>query len=129
MDQEIGRALQNVDPVDCRLQSAGDVGIRRLIEADMAVADLYEREVLGPRFLLGVCREEAGDRHAARKTPDHSGSGPLHALQKTAAVYAVVFQIIPKQIVLRHVFFLSCHNSKDILSSRRPRALTAHRRR
>ena len=32
------------DPVQRGLQSCGNVGIRRLIEADVAIADLYEAE-------------------------------------------------------------------------------------
>src|SRR6476469_9875741 len=77
-----------VDLVDSQLQGAVDVSIRRLVEADVAVADLNERKI---GFVLAVRRtEELRAGHSFCERPYDSGAGPLHALEKTAAVHFVI---------------------------------------
>ena len=68
----------------------GDVGVGGLVEADVAVADLDEREVApailaGPRRLAGC---DAGTPAAKLQTTP--GSGPLHAFQEAAPIDAVL---------------------------------------
>src|SRR5262249_55577418 len=45
VDQEVGRRLEGVDAGDRLPERAGDVGVLRLVEADVAVADLREMEL------------------------------------------------------------------------------------
>jgi hypothetical protein len=45
MNEEIGGNLIGADFVQCGLQCCGDIGIHRLVEADMTVADLHKVEV------------------------------------------------------------------------------------
>src|ERR1700722_13885416 len=46
MDQKFGRRGKPVDFIDCNLQRAVYIGVGRFVEADMAVADLYEMKSL-----------------------------------------------------------------------------------
>src|SRR5215472_2262005 len=68
------------DAVDRRLQCRVGVGVRLLVEPDMAVADLHKREAaaLG-RYCLAA--ELQALRHAADYCPHEAGAGPSHALQ------------------------------------------------
>ena len=83
-----GAAGSGIDPPHGSLQRGRHVGVRRLVEADVAVADLHEGEI-GLRGWLHRFAEDARGRHAAGKGPDEAGAGPGHALQKSAAVDAV----------------------------------------
>ena len=78
-----------VDLVDGHLQGTVDVSIRRLVEADVAVADLNESEV-GGFDLAFLSAEELRAGYAAGERPYYSGAGPLHALQKAAAVHFLI---------------------------------------
>ena len=78
-----------VDLVDGHLQGTVDVSIRRLVEADVAVADLNESEV-GGFGLAFLSAEELRAGYAAGERPYYSGAGPLHALQKAAAVHVAI---------------------------------------
>src|SRR5215470_557887 len=68
------------DAVERRLQCRVGVGVRLLVEPDMAVADLHKREAaaLG-RYRLAA--ELQAPRHAADHCPHEAGAGPSHALQ------------------------------------------------
>src|SRR5215469_1455688 len=68
------------DAVERRLQCRVGVGVRLLVEPDMAVADLHKREAaaLG-RYCLAA--ELQALRHAADHCPHEAGAGPSHALQ------------------------------------------------
>src|SRR5262249_12878746 len=71
----------SVDLVDGDLQRTINVSVGRLVEADVAVADLNKSEVGG--FGLAFLRaEQPRTGYAAGERPDYSGAGPLHALQK-----------------------------------------------
>ncbi len=82
---------QRVDLVDGGLQRAGNVRIGRLVEADVAVADLDKREVVFRWFRVGSQQFRGG--HASGDRPDDTGSGPRHALQKASAVDTVFEKI------------------------------------
>jgi hypothetical protein len=72
--------------VDRFLERADRVRIGRLVEADMAVADLQE----GQPFRFGrLCRADKAQRarHAARNGPEHAGAGPGHAFKDAAAAH------------------------------------------
>ena len=73
----IGPLRLRVDLRD-RLAQAGDrVRVRRLVEADMAVADLHEAE--GGIRLHCALQQRAGVRDAALHHPQRAGTGPRHA--------------------------------------------------
>jgi hypothetical protein len=78
-----------IDLVDRQLQGAVDVGVRRLIETDVAVADLNESEIRSLRLIF-LRTEEVRTGHSSPERPHDRGAGPLHALQETAAIYGAV---------------------------------------
>ncbi len=96
-----------VDLIDGHLQGTFDVSICRLVEADVAVADLNESEV-GGFGIAFLSAEELRAGYAAGERPYYSGAGPLHTLQKAAAVHLLIeFEI--------HSFILSsfvCYESR-----------------
>ena len=92
VDDEIGRDRKRVDLVDGRLECAVHIGIRRFIEADMAVADLNEGQItFGITHLLA---KGARSGNPAGNAPNHPRTGPGHALQKSATVYSVVVVVV-----------------------------------
>src|ERR1700693_6504842 len=92
------------DLVDRGLHRAGNVGVSRLVEADMAVADLNKREVIFRCFCVGSQQLRGG--HASGNCPDYAGSGPRHALKKASAVDAVLEKIAVNKFF--HSSPLSC---------------------
>jgi hypothetical protein len=83
-----------LDLVDRFLKRADGVGIGRLVEADMAVADLQERQPA--RLLCGPCLADEANRsrNAARNRPQHAGAGPGHALEDLTPADALRFVVI-----------------------------------
>jgi len=87
-----------LDLVDRFLERADGVRIGRLVEADMAVADLQE----GEPFRFGRLRrtdQSQRARHAARNGPEHAGAGPGHAFKDAAAAYSVPVIVV---VVIAH---------------------------
>src|SRR5262249_974002 len=72
-----------VDLVNGGLKGPGNIRVGRLVEADMAVADLDESKVL---LLLRRRTQQPRGRHAAREAPHQARACPLHALKETASV-------------------------------------------
>ena len=70
----------------CLLEGAGNVGVHRLVEAQMTVADLREGEAGLRRIGLP---DDACPRDAAGDGPDHGAAGPGHAFQESAPVGVV----------------------------------------
>src|SRR5579862_349715 len=104
---EVGLPVKSIDLIDRGLEGSVDIGIRRLIESDVAIADLHKREVLVSR--LGST-QQAGRRHARSKAPYHSGSSPLHAVQEPAPVDVAIEEarwVFPVVFCLSHVERLS----------------------
>src|ERR1700722_17985166 len=89
MDHE-GRLLrQCVDLGDGLFECAERIRIGRLVETDMAVADLQESETA--RFLRDRLAHDAERvRHAAGNGPQNTGAGPGHAFEYFAPADAVV---------------------------------------
>src|SRR6476469_6685762 len=83
MKDEIRLLVERVDLVHRGLEGSGDIGIGRLVEPDVTVADLHKSEVLTVRLRIA---QQAGYRYAPCKAPYHSRSSPLHAFQKAAPV-------------------------------------------
>ena len=96
-----GRLLRHRDDlVDAFFKRAECVGIGRLVEADVAVADLQE----GQAGRLG--RRRGTDKsqrmgHAAGNGPKYAGAGPGHAFQHSATADAVIMVV-----VIAHCAFL-----------------------
>jgi len=93
VNQQLGSLEQSVDPVYGGFQSADHVLVRFLGETDVAVADLNEREIV---FfgLAGILTEYAGGQDPSTYGPSDACAYPGHALQKAAAVDAVVVMIV-----------------------------------
>src|SRR5690348_13359046 len=99
-----GRRLrQCVDVGDGAAQAADHVGIRRLVEADMGIADLDEGEgvLRGGRDASGRGRAERA-RHATGQGPDDGGTAPggqaaesLAALRVFEVVVATIHDCAP----------------------------------
>src|ERR1700680_2334851 len=89
MDHESWLGRQRDDLADRFLERAPRIGIARLVEAHVAVADLQEGEAL--RLL---CHRLAHDaqrmRHAAGNGPKHAGADPGHAFENFATVNTIV---------------------------------------
>jgi hypothetical protein len=95
MNKEVWRALQGVDLADRLLQRRGNVSVSCLVEADMAIAYLNEAECsTSVRLMLRHLPEGFRTKHSSAYRPNHAGASPSHALQKTAAVYAVFIQVV-----------------------------------
>src|SRR5438067_1118409 len=92
VQEQIGAARQRVDAVDRDLQSARDILVDLLAEADVAVADLRERKVISGR-LVRLAERPRGEDSAAADRPDHTGANPGHTLEKPAAVDAVAIDL------------------------------------
>ena len=90
VDHEGGLGRQRIDLGDALLKRAERIGIRRLeVEADMAVADLQERQPA--RFLRRRLVDKAQRmRNAAGNGPKHAGSDPSHAFENFAPADAVI---------------------------------------
>ena len=103
VDDEVRLLRQRLDLGDSLPKSRAGIGIGRLVEADMAVAQLDEGERRG-----GCAMERRGKRRikadrAADPAVEREQSarpGPRHALQETAAVVHVV--VHRKALSLRH---------------------------
>src|SRR5215469_6213401 len=88
VDHECRFLRQGVDLGDRLLERAQRVRIGRLVEADMAIADLQE----GKTAALGRLRfthYSERVRHAAGNAPQHASAAPGHALQNFAPADAV----------------------------------------
>jgi len=72
------------------LQRGVHIGIGRLVESDVAVADLYELKAIVPAGLT----EQLRGRYAAGHRPHDTGAGPCHAAQESAPVNAIGAQSV-----------------------------------
>src|SRR4051812_36350361 len=88
VQQECRRGVERVDLVNGGVQSSQHVGIRWLVETDMAVADLDETQFALEFFLRPLADFAHGKRfeHSALQHKISSCPGPSHAFQKSAAV-------------------------------------------
>ena len=93
VDHERRLFRHRLDLVDGLLQRAERIGIGRLVEADMAVADLQERH---PGGLGGQRRVDDAERarHAAGDGPEHAGACPGHAFQHAASADTVIVVVV-----------------------------------
>src|SRR5580692_1466768 len=108
MDDEIRLVGHRVDLVDRRLQSSGDIRVGRLVEADVAVADLHECEVRAfARTSISGLRECPRDRNATAHRPDQACTCPCHALQKSTTIDAVIVEVL--QFLIDKILHLVCH--------------------
>src|ERR1700722_12370024 len=89
MDHEAGLLRQRDDAADRFLERAERIRIGRLVEADMAVADLQEGEALG-LLRRRLAHDAQRTRHAAGNGPQHSRADPGHAFENFASVNAIV---------------------------------------
>jgi hypothetical protein len=92
VDHERGLRRHRFDLGDGFAQRAERVGVGRLVEADVAVADLEEGEgwSLGGEHLV---EQAQGFRHAARQGPQHASPGPDHALEGAPAGDSSFFDV------------------------------------
>jgi hypothetical protein len=92
VNDEVRLLRQAVNLIDGRLERTGDVGIRRLVETHVAIANLDEVEL---PFCRGhLLAEGLRCQDAAANCPNDSSSGPGHTLQEAAPVNAVFIVIV-----------------------------------
>jgi hypothetical protein len=97
VQHELGGHRERVDLVDGRLQRPHDIGIRRLVESHVAVADLDEAKLArrhGPRHAAQGERLQDAALHDA----EGSRSGPRHAGQESPPVDPVVV-VVDQELV------------------------------
>src|SRR6266850_168257 len=79
-----------LDLCDGGTQRGGDIGVRRLVEPDMAIADLDEAEAAhAPAVTQGAARgllNRHALEHAALQGPHGSSADPSHTLQEPAPI-------------------------------------------
>jgi hypothetical protein len=85
MDDERRLRRQRVDPLHRRAQRSGDVLVRRLMEADVTVADLDEREPALIAAAAGGGFRRRADETRARERVDDSGSRPADVMEEISA--------------------------------------------
>src|SRR5438874_13757984 len=92
VQKELGRNRQSVNLVHGGLQRSGNVWIRGLVEAHVAVADLREAQFAS--HFLGVQRRQAaetiGTKDAAADHAEGSRASPGHAFQESAPVNSIL---------------------------------------
>src|SRR5205823_12593580 len=96
VQQEFWRRGQSIDFVDGRFQGGGDIRVGGLVEAHVAVADLYEAKLAfgcGLRRIAGAI-ERVGLQHTALHYAERSRARPCHAFEKSAAVNSIVMVIV-----------------------------------
>ena len=89
MQHERGRIWFSLDLLDGRTKRRGHVGIRRLVEADMTVADLNEAETAAAmrhRRRQGCLAERRPSQDPARHGPCGARTDPRHALEKVSPI-------------------------------------------
>ena len=95
MNDEIRCVRHGIDLVDGRLQSSGDVRIGWLVKTDVTVTDLDKAEV---RAFAGIFAAAFGEcpryRNATAHSPDQARARPCHALQESAAINAIVVEVL-----------------------------------
>src|SRR5215469_9522587 len=97
---------QGIDLGDRLFQCPKRVRISWFIEADMAVADLQERQATGFRRLR-LAHDAERVRHTARNRPQHTRATPSHAFQHLAPAKAVSM-----------VEFTHCESPEPLVPSR-----------
>src|ERR1700730_12104022 len=95
VQQEFRRLCQPIDFVHGRLQGPNHVRIGWLVEAQVAVADLYEAEVYAVYMSIHALGEGTRHWNATAHRPHQSRTRPRHALQETAPVDAIVVELLP----------------------------------
>src|SRR5262249_15150598 len=102
MQDEFWVDRERVDPVDRRFQRADHVGIRRLVESHVAVADLHETQLARGD---DACRAAQRVRleNAALHEKQRARARPGHAAEKPAPVNAVL-AVIARNRVLALIF-------------------------
>ena len=99
VQHERRRLRFGLDLRDRGAQRRGDVGVCRLVEADVAVADLDEAQAAAARRAAPSGRDRsaraASPQHAAGHRPDGPGADPGHALQEMSSI----------ERFRRHLFF------------------------
>src|SRR5579864_2030019 len=115
VNHEIGSLGQSVDLVDRYLQGRSNIRICRLIETNVAIADLNEGEVPAHRFLLRAFGEHLRYGDSSAQGPNQARSRPRHTLQKTAAVNSVIVEIV--RSLIDEILFLFCHLPSVLLLS------------
>src|SRR5690348_1097245 len=102
VQNERGALRQRIDLRDGLLQGGGDVLVRFLAEADVAVAHLDEEDALplGRREKVQAAERE-GFRDATGQPPDCRRSRPCHTAQKAASVDAVLAAVARDVVAAR----------------------------
>jgi hypothetical protein len=87
---------QSVDFCHRHLQGRDDIRIRRLVESDMAVADLDKTQLTlqGIGVVTVQVAEREGFQYPAFEYTKGSGTSPSHAFEKASPVNAVVVVIV-----------------------------------
>ena len=90
-----GVVRQRIDLVDGNLQGGGHIRVGRLVESNVAIADLDEAEIGAfDGFVAEILGEGLRDWNPAGHSPDESGAGPSHALEKSSTIHAVVVEVL-----------------------------------
>ena len=90
--RRLGHCIQAVHG---ELQRGGYILIGGLAEANVAVADLREEDLVLLRLIQRIQRRHGeGFGNASTHDPDDAGAGPSHAFEEAATVYPVVLVVV-----------------------------------
>src|SRR4029453_8299956 len=110
MNEERWRGRHRIDSIESNFESRSDIFVCLFVEADMAVADLEKAKVSRRQRLTrlrNLCQSFRRE-YAAADRPKQAGTGPCHAMEKAAAINAVMFVVVRN--VVRHNFFFRLTN-------------------
>ena len=97
MQDEFRLLGKSIDLIYRGLQCCDHVGIGRLIEPHVAVADLHKTELphfVGLRFRSHVKGERSRSQHTAFNHAECSCARPSHAFQKSSTVNSVLMVVM-----------------------------------
>src|SRR6185437_13633615 len=104
VDDEIRLLRQSIDAVHGSLQGRHDIGVGRLVETHVAVADLDEVQSRSTSLaVLAAFEEVRGGNSFGGDGPQQSGAGPCHAFQKASTIETVGAVALIKKIRIRFV--------------------------
>src|SRR5579862_5470430 len=89
VNEKVWRRGAGPNPVQGGLEGCRDVGICRLVEANMAIADLHKAEIRLARRMPRAAAKSMRDGHSSHEAPNHPGSRPCHAFQEPAPIDSV----------------------------------------
>src|SRR4030095_8590935 len=99
VEQKLRQSWCVIDPVNRHPQGGHYVGVGRLVEPHVAVADLDEAQLPSGGLSKIGSAEAVGSENPTLHDQEGSSAGPGHAFQESTAVNSVVVVIVPNEFL------------------------------